>query len=477
VKRIRVTPADLKARTAKGKDSQDDNGVGKREDFTLAFNDLVLGRLSAQKKLREINRERRRIDQQQGLPLNRYRKPVVQFLVWDKGAPGLSMLVSGGGTKTFRSTYKVGGKWITRKLGRFKDELDLGRARRLAKEDREHAAAGEDPRKLDEAATRQELETKIKAAAKTYEWVVDKFIEQYAKPRQRTWYQTEQVLKSYCAVWRDRPISEITKTDARELLRGFVAQEKPYKAAVTQRWIKTLWKWAYREEHVDQNIMDAVYVEIETHERDRVYTDDEIRRIWLAAEQLEDPYECAYTKLMMLLAPRKTALACLERSHLDDPIKPTLWTVPFELTKSRKLRNNKKKKRVYLIPLPALAQRIIRGLKQEASNPMLFPSLIVSVNKGGQKSHHDTAMKGRLKARGAPKDYYAHACRHTIATWLENESHSEWESGVVLSHSGSGSVTAGYRHGYPLKLKLELLEKWARHVEQIVQPKGAVLLR
>jgi hypothetical protein len=46
----------------------------------------------------------------------------------------------------------------------------------------------------------------------------------------------------------------------------------------------------------------------------------------------------------------------------------------------------------------------------------------------------------------------------------------------VLNHSGYG-VTAGYSHGFAQKLKLELLQKWAAHVEALVQPSGAALLR
>jgi hypothetical protein len=38
-------------------------------------------------------------------------------------------------------------------------------------------------------------------------------------------------------------------------------------------------------------------------------------------------------------------------------------------------------------------------------------------------------------------------------------------------------VTAGYSHGYPLELKRQLLDKWAAHIEQLVQPKGARVLR
>jgi hypothetical protein len=44
---------------------------------------------------------------------------------------------------------------------------------------------------------------------------------------------------------------------------------------------------------------------------------------------------------------------------LDDRNNPTLWTTPHELTKSKKMA---KRKRVYLTPLPPLAQRILKPL-------------------------------------------------------------------------------------------------------------------
>ena len=74
------------------------------------------------------------------------------------------------------------------------------------------------------------------------------------------------------------------------------------------------------------------------------------------------------------------------------------------------------------------------------------------------------------------RELWFHAWRDTIATFLQNAGHSKWERGLVLNHAESG-VTADYSHGYPLKLKLELLTKWADHVEGLVQPQGVALLR
>ena len=86
-----------------------------------------------------------------------------------------------------------------------------------------------------------------------------------------------------------------------------------------------------------------------------------------------------------------------------------------------------------------------------------------------------TALKTKVREQSKVEDWTYHACRDTISTWLQDQGHSEYERGLMLNHAESG-VTADYGHGYPNKLKRELTEKWANHVAQEVQPKGAVLL-
>jgi len=385
-----------------------------------------------------------------------------QRLYWDtgtKGQLGLSVLMSAGGTKTYRSTFYLHGKRVDRKLGRV-GELDLAKARDLVQEDRKKAANGTDPRKP--VRDRNKI---------LYEDVVDQFIEHYAKPRQRTWDQTQRVLKN-CEPLLGLPIDKISKQDVRPLLRGFISKGYPYKAAVTYAWLKKLWRWAAQEDYVTNPIMEGVSIEYEKRERDRVYEDAEIKATWNAANKL-DPVESAFVKLLMLLAPRKTALACLRRSHLDDPDNPTVWTTPWELTKSRK--KVVKRKREYLTPLPPLAQRIIKGLAKNENEPdRVFPGLPVHETEAGQPTFYGVHLKRRLVEHGAPADFGYHSWRHTIATFLENAGHSEWERGLVLNHSGSG-VTAGYSHGHALDLKLSLLDKWAKHVKRIVSTGDNVL--
>jgi integrase len=82
----------------------------------------------------------------------------------------------------------------------------------------------------------------------------------------------------------------------------------------------------------------------------------------------------------------------------------------------------------------------------------------------------------QLTRGGAPEDFQYHDVRHTLATWLQNGGHPQWDVGLILNHAGSG-LTAGYSHGHSLPLKLKLLTQWADHVAAIVQPEAVTVLR
>jgi integrase len=143
-------------------------------------------------------------------------------------------------------------------------------------------------------------------------------------------------------------------------------------------------------------------------------------------------------------------------------IKDNVWVTPHELVKAKKTAA---KKRTYITPLPMLAVRVLSGLPH--TDARVFPTIPL---------HPTQLFAAQLRKHGAPSDYYFHACRHSLATWAQNEGASEFEVGLLLNHSGSG-VTAGYSHGHSTKLKLEWLTRWADHVAKLVQPEGAVLLR
>ena len=478
IERVRlIKSAPSKGKTAAGKERE------RAEKTTRAFSDLGIKAMLFQKK--------------------------GQKLYWDKSQPGLSLLV-GHRTKTFRATFKLNGKWISAEIGRFgdkvlnvnpkKENIQIAKARDTTANYRALAKEGIDPRK-----PRQEEQA---ASKQTFEHIVDRFINEYAKPRQRTWQQTERVLKRTCADWLHRSMNGITKKDASELLDGFIAAGNGYKAAKTRAWLKKLWRWAYAKDIVASPIMEGVEVEYERRSRDRVYSDAEIKKLWEVAggpidpktgkkvKGALDPAEEAFVKLMILLVPRKSALAGMRWSEIttkkirvrdaegkEIEQELEIWTTPPERVKqTKRAEQQQKTRRTYETPLPLLAQRILkrlRKLKTDSEQKLEPDSELVFVTKKAVRVRPSTALMHRLAKLGAPDVFKAHAdyhaWRHTGATWLQNQGYTVEECALVLNHKDSG-VTAGYLHGSAVTLTHKMLTKWADHIEQLMQPKGVALI-
>jgi integrase len=281
--------------------------------------------------------------------------------------------------------------------------------------------------------------------------------------------ETEAFMLSNCAAWKPRAIATLRYGDVEKLLwairDGDPANDVRPRLAVAVRLfahLGDLFKWAARPGGpLKMSPMAGMPRPGTIASRTRVYSDAELKAIWAAADKL-DPGERAYIKLMMLLALRRNELALARWDELDDPHAPTLFTVPtarVKLKAAAKLVS----KPVYRIPLPPLAGRIIKGLPTRGER--LFPDL--DLDRGWGK------FKRKIVSVGAPADFKLHVFRHTVATWLENKSYSEWERGLVLNHASGNTVTRGYSHGHPDEIKLTLLTEWSDTIEKLVTPKGA----
>jgi integrase len=400
-----------------------------------------------------------------------------QYLIWDawagdrKRGPedparGLCVLISPKGTKAYRYVfYKKVQDEKTKKqkvvpcyehLGRV-GEMSLKEARKLCNAKRAIATAGGDPTANNPAKT-DSFETVFKDYIKH---------KQKGSEKNKSADATQNFVLNNCKGWHSRPIATIQSTEIEKLLwkiRDGDADKglKPRPAAAIRIFahLRSFFKWCSRAGGPFQispmNQMDPPGTAVES---ERHYTNAEIKAIWNAADKL-DKAEGSYVKLIYLLALRREELAKAKWSEFDNAAEPTLLTVPFERTKGKITR---KRKSPYFVPLPPLAQRILKGLPRR-DDGLVFPKLSIS------------RIKDKLVANGAPPDFKLHTARHTIATWLEDEGKSEWERGLVLNHANSG-ITAKYSHGTPLALKRGLLEDWAAHVEGLIQPAGVAALR
>ena len=383
-------------------------------------------------------------------------EPEPKDVEWnDRVTPGLHCLVSKGGTKSWRCAFMLHGKEIRYAIGRV-GIMTLDEARDKVRQDRRKAWQGVDPR-----AEINKVNSTLVGD------VLTRFVEEHCKIHQRSWQQTEVILMRNLIPWYSRPIAQVTRHELKALVDGLVASGKPAAAFQLHAWLRVMWKWAWQEELVPENVMARVKLVAPTKEAvDRSYTPDELRAIWKAADQI-NAVQGSFIKLLALTGLRKNELAGARWSEFSEVDGKIILTVPFERTKSRKTA----RARVYRVPLSPLAVRVLRTLPKR-HDELVFPG-----GRGEVPLDAHTYLTNRLLKAGAPKGFGFHRFRHSVASWLREQGHDDFEIGLCLNHSAGGGVTANYIHSIALKRKAELLSLWAEHIATLVQPAGIALLR
>jgi integrase len=288
-------------------------------------------------------------------------KPIrKQYLVWDawddkrqRGddpARGLCVLVSPKGAKSYRACFYFPGspKPNYMHLGRV-GEMPLVEARRRCLEARSLAKKGTDPRAGDPAKSG------------IFETVFKDWVErvQLGKRQNKSARKTEGFVLANCKPLLTRPVAAITASEIEKLLdkiRDGDGEQKPRRPAAIRLFahLHDFFGWCSRKDGpLKISPMQGMEPPAKAKGRTRVYSDEEIRAIWRAAEGL-DQLEGDYVKLIFLTALRREELAQAKWSEFDSAEAPTLLTIPFVRTKGKTDREPV----TYLVPLPPLAQRI-----------------------------------------------------------------------------------------------------------------------
>jgi hypothetical protein len=146
--------------------------------------------------------------------------------IWDSQLGGFGLRLTAHGMKSFQLIYRYKGEQRRVTLGRYRpavgeeddevppdhgmrDGLTLAQARAKARGILRLARAGKDPIRI-------ESEAKAKQArfeADTFAAIRARFVEEYCKPRLRSWRVVERYLTRDLSDWDDRPIRTITKRD------------------------------------------------------------------------------------------------------------------------------------------------------------------------------------------------------------------------------------------------------------------------
>jgi integrase len=362
---------------------------------------------------------------------------------WDSVVPGLALRTTASSSKSWVLVTRLRGKAIFDTLGKYPG-VPLTKARSLAREGLEMVARGEDPR------LRRRIAKKNGGAdPELFEAVAVEFVEKWAKPRNRTWEETERILEKYVtAKWKGRRLREIGRQDAVELVEA-IAEDAPIQANRTLATIKKLFSWALDRGLIDVHPVARLSPPAPEKERDRVLADVELKKIWGAWDAMPYPWGPAL-KLVLLTATRRGEVEEMAWSEVD--LKDRLWTIPAERVKT---------KLPLLVPLSAMAVEVLGGLPRFAGCEFVFTTR-------GNKAIRDWsgAVETATEISGV-NSWRVHDLRRTARTNLSKLGVAADIAERVLGHVIPGVRKVYDRHEY-VHEKRDALEQWAKRLRAIL---------
>lgn len=368
---------------------------------------------------------------------------------FDKVMPGFALRVTDKGTKSWVLFLRLGGRLRRFTIGTYPN-FSLAEAREEARKALQMAEKGEDP-----------IEAKLEAKRQlknpdTVEAVVDAFIEKHHKRDQnnRTAEEVRRMFERHVLPdWGRRDISKITKRDVLDLLDAASERTSPVRANRVFSNVRKLFVWCAERDIVEASPVVGIKRPGKEIERDRVLSDDEIRLVWSASEQIGWPFG-QFTKMLLVTAQRRDEVA-----HMRwDDIEAGIWRLPREITKSD---------RSHEVPLSRMALEILDDA------PRLGPYVFMSGRKP-RLAKEFTPISGfgkakeRLDKLSGVTDWRYHDLRRTAGTNMARLQVPLSTISRVLNHAEGGVTKIYARHSF-IEEKRRALDTWAHALEAIVR--------
>ena len=195
----------------------------------------------------------------------------------------------------------------------------------------------------------------------------------------------------------------------------------------------------------------------EEKSRNRVLSDDELKVIWTAADEMKWPFG-SIVQLLILTGARREEVTGMRWSELD--LDKKLWALP---------RTRVKHDAEHTVPLSEAAMAVIEDLPRIKKVDFVFSTTGKGPVSGFSKA------KDRLDEVAAVSDWQLHDIRRTVASGMARLDITLPVIEKCLNHrSGSfaGIVGVYQRYSFSEK-KRNALDAWARFVTALVSDKPA----
>jgi integrase len=362
-----------------------------------------------------------------------------QVEYFDAGYPGLSLRVSYGGRKAWSMFYRYGGKLNRLSLGIY-PAMSLAEAREAWREARKSVTRGIDPAGTKGAARPSTI----------FSAVVTEWLQRDQSGNRSVESVTRLVHRELIPVWDNRPIQEIGRREILDLIDSITDRGSPVMANRTHACLHRIFNWAIGRGIITTHPMIGLSKQKETS-RDRVLSDDELVKVWKAADaELAYPFGDAI-RLLILTGARREEIGQLRWSEIDGD------TIHLE---GARTKNGER----HDIPLSAPARALLEGLPKMSECDFVFSSF------GTKPIAAWGIAKERLDAIVQIEPWRIHDLRRTVATGLQRLGIGLQVVESVLGHtSGSraGIIGIYQRHTYANEKRMAL-EAWGAHVAGLI---------
>ncbi len=381
--------------------------------------------------------------------------------VYDAVTPGLVLRITHTGVKTWSICYQVKGRPRRLTLGSLPG-VSLKLARDRAREARASLQRGADP-------VQEKKDAEREASIYGFESCVTDYVAKYAKAQQKTWKETERVLKRLAIPeFTDRPVKEIRRRDVVDLLDR-VGARAPYAANQLRAHLSRMFNWLVEREVIEASPLVGARPRSLGPPRDRVLSDEELGALWRSAGELGGPYGAA-VRFIILTGLRKENASSLRWEQVEGD-----WAV-FSA-------DEMKGGRVFRAPLSPAAKAIVAAQpKFKMAKGGTGPYVFTSSGTHGLSNWSDEkkALEEMLAAkfeRTVP-DWRLHDLRRTLGHGLARLGFPLEVRKRVLDHKAdSRDVTASVYTWHSFDAEAMVAAKaWADYVAKLVEEKEQTAL-
>lgn len=282
--------------------------------------------------------------------------------------------------------------------------------------------------------------------------IIARFIEIYAKPKNRGWKESGQLLKKFDVLF-DMPIRSISRPQVVQILDSIVANGTPYRANRALAALKRVFSWALDRGIIEVHPILGLKPPAKEIARERVLSDAELRELFAATKNETYPFSHILL-LLALTGQRRSEVSGMRWSEVD--LKSRLWTIPSSRSKNGISHD---------VPLSAEACTILHSLPRFLGSDYVFTTNGITPVSGFGR------LKKRIDSDLSFSNWRIHDLRRTVASGMAKLGIAPHVVEKVLNHrSGilSGVAAVYNRYGYNVE-KRSALESWAQHLSRLVE--------